>query len=189
MPRFDLIKSLREFLLRDGSRIVTGDFKLGLGVELLFDDHWDDYAHIKFDDDLWGFDFIDGYGDRLSLTAYDFHLYHNIFIHKETLLWKLKEAVTSSLMFQAYDGAHFQNLFELKSASVPYAVFHQDVRMLTDKFIDLGNALSGLPAAAAAHRGKLGFVEGAAGARDRVYQCMKSDGDAYNWIEIANGGA
>ena len=67
--------------------------------------------------------------------------------------------------------------------------FVSDVVVADDKFIELGNAAAGLPAAAAAHRGKLGFVEGAAGARDRVYQCMKSDADAYNWIEIANGGA
>ena len=65
----------------------------------------------------------------------------------------------------------------------------KDVLIADNKFIDLGNAAAGLPAAAAAHRGKLGFSEGGAGARDRVYSCMKSDAGAYNWIEIANGGA
>jgi len=63
-----------------------------------------------------------------------------------------------------------------------------DITMLDDKFIDLGNDTAGA-AANAANRGKLRFVEGAGGARDRVYSCMKSDADAYSWVEIANGGA
>jgi len=64
-----------------------------------------------------------------------------------------------------------------------------DITMLDDKMIDLGNAVSGLPAANAMNRGKIAFVEGAGGARDREYRCMKSDSDTYSWVEVANGGA
>jgi len=63
-----------------------------------------------------------------------------------------------------------------------------DLLMANDKLIDLGNDTSGA-AANVANRGKLRFVEGGAGARDRVYSCMKGDAGGYSWVEIANGGA
>jgi len=52
------------------------------------------------------------------------------------------------------------------------------------KFYDM----SSLPSASVTYRGQIMTVEGAAGFRDRVYMCMKSDADAYSWVEIANGG-
>ena len=88
--------------------------------------------------------------------------------------------------FQSHDGAAFKDCADLGGGMLGIDRAG-DITMLDDKFIDLGNDTAG-PAAAVAHRGKLRFVEGGAGARDRVYSCMKSDAGAYNWIEIANGG-
>ena len=45
-----------------------------------------------------------------------------------------------------------------------------------------------LPAASAAYRVIIWYVEGGAGVRDRTYICMKGDDDNYGWVEIANGG-
>jgi len=90
------------------------------------------------------------------------------------------------IRFLSYDAA-FQIAMELVGGRVDI-LRAGDITMLDDKFIDLGNDTAGA-AANAANRGKLRFVEGAGGARDRVYSCMKSDADAYSWVEIANGGA
>lgn len=59
-----------------------------------------------------------------------------------------------------------------------------DIDLLDDRFIDLGNAAAGLPAAAIAHRGKLGFVEGAAGVADVLYCCGKSAAGVYSWAAV-----
>ena len=63
-----------------------------------------------------------------------------------------------------------------------------NMSLLDDKFFKLSHDSVGIPANEG-NRGKLRFVKGAEGARDRVYQCMKSDSDTYSWVEIANGGA
>ena len=63
-----------------------------------------------------------------------------------------------------------------------------DINFLDDKFVQLSHDSVGIPANEG-NRGKLRFVKGVGGARDRVYQCMKSDSDVYSWVEIANGGA
>ena len=89
-----------------------------------------------------------------------------------------------------FGGLYFKTVGEGDIIFDPFGVIQakKDVVMTDDKMIDLGNDTAGA-AANAANRGKLRFVEGAGGARDRVYSCMKSDGDAYNWIQIADGGA
>jgi len=98
----------------------------------------------------------------------------------------------SAIEFQSYAGSTPWTVCATleNPANVPQFGISRagDITMLDDKFIDLGNDTSGA-AANATNRGKLRFVEGAGGARDRVYSCMKSDADAYSWVEIANGGA
>lgn len=54
-------------------------------------------------------------------------------------------------------------------------------------FLTLGS-VTALPGAASSNRGQIRTVQGAAGARDRTYQCVKSDSDTYSWVEIINGG-
>lgn len=46
-----------------------------------------------------------------------------------------------------------------------------------------------LPGASLTYRGQIRLVVGGGGSRDRLYMCMKSDGDTYSWVEIINGGA
>ena len=46
-----------------------------------------------------------------------------------------------------------------------------------------------LPTASAAFRGLMGFIQGGAGARDSIVQCMKSDAGVYAWITVSDGGA
>ena len=88
---------------------------------------------------------------------------------------------------KSHDGAVLQTVFKLKAGYMDVLRLG-DVTLLDDKMIQLSDETTGA-AANAANRGKLRFIHGAAGSRDRVYQCMKSDADAYSWVEIANGGA
>jgi len=46
-----------------------------------------------------------------------------------------------------------------------------------------------LPTASSTHRGRLVYVQGGVGARDRAYICLKADSGAFSWVEFANGGA
>lgn len=55
-----------------------------------------------------------------------------------------------------------------------------------DMFSQSGTAL---PVAGVAYRCVIFTVLGAAGFRDRMYKCLKSDAGVYNWVELANGGA
>lgn len=68
---------------------------------------------------------------------------------------------------------------------------------LLTRMIDLVNLLldgyvltvTTLPTASETHRGRIVYVRGGAGARDRTYMCLKSDAGVLNWIEFTNGGA
>lgn len=45
------------------------------------------------------------------------------------------------------------------------------------------------PVASETYRGQIWVERGGAGARDRLYVCLKSDSDTFSWLEVANGGA
>lgn len=63
-----------------------------------------------------------------------------------------------------------------------------DIILLDDKFIDLGDAVSGLPTANATNRGKMGIVEGGEGVADQVCICVKKVDDSYGWFDVISGG-
>lgn len=157
-------------LLLDGSRASTGDFPLG-AYKLKGSNIYLIEKHFGGGRYAWRSRYIDESADAWFLALgfvfpYGAQYAENTFSSAQSkFLWQIPRGTNKFFV-------------NLKGSQIP-----------DDHFLELGDAVSGFPAASATYRGMLSYTKGAGGARDRVYACLKSDADAYSWVEIANGGA
>jgi len=166
-------------LLLDGSRAMTGDLNLGgkrlsLGPGLPFIDQWGGSA--------WWVRILHADGTRSGYL-----LVHLI----RAVEWQSPgRLILDTLESRA---AYAEIWFRMKNVGagfIPLKVNYNTVMISPDTFLKIGADSDGvLPTADATYRGKMIMTEGAAGVRDKLYMCLKSDADTYSWVLIADGGA
>jgi len=177
-------------LLRDGSRVATGDL-LRRYV----------YLGANFDATMGVLDETQGLGGGYPSPFFQMG---NIDAINLLTVWRILIDSSSDRMdFQSYDYGTssfvtrfrwYQSRFTAHGNVVPNAagIYDFGSSLLTWRDLWLSQYLrtgkiTSLPTASSTHRGKMIRVEGAAGEADKLYVCMKSAADTYSWVQVASG--
>ena len=136
----ELEDEFKKYLLLSGGT-MTGDLKLGSGVDLLLDDTFGKYVHITFDPVNWRFILEDEYGTYAGLFCEDIDIYQQIAFRGKSARIRTAEDVASYLFFQAYNGVAFSNVAKIWSGTSPYLeiLLAGDISGLATKTLDFPN--------------------------------------------------
>jgi hypothetical protein len=125
---------------------------------------------------------VGGFGGSINLIANAVQLFS---IAGDSGVFTLQGAGGYNATIKAYTGQELHLITQSDNKNIKLLP-HGTGQVVSGK---INSSSDALPVASATYRGQTRTVEGAAGARDRNYLCMKSDAGAYSWVEVANGGA
>jgi hypothetical protein len=87
--------------------------------------------------------------------------------------------------FQGGKGVKVAGTMEANTIGV--GTVPQNAELDVNGNVRIRGTATGLPAADAAHRGVMYYLQGGAGTTDKLYVCMKTSADAYQWVMVARG--